>query len=58
VSMVMSRKPQPGSGTRMAPVWLRMLSRPTAIPKDCTRESPIVPNLVYWVIFFLPASPS
>jgi hypothetical protein len=43
VSMVRSRKPQPGSGTRIAPVWLRILSRPTAIPNDCTSERPMVP---------------
>ena len=43
VSMVRSRKPQPGSGTSVAPLVLRIPSRPTAMPKDCTSESTMVP---------------
>ena len=43
VSMVRSRKGQPGSGTSTSPPWGCMLSRPTAMPKDWIRESPMVP---------------
>ena len=43
VSIVSRRNPQPGSGTSTAPLWLRMLSSPTAMPKDWIIESPMVP---------------
>jgi hypothetical protein len=43
VSMVMRRKPQPGTGTSERPPWGCMLSRPTAMPKDWMSDSTMVP---------------
>ena len=43
VSMVISRKGQPGSGTSTSPPCGCMLSRPTAMPKDWIMDSPMVP---------------
>ena len=42
VTIVSSRKPQPGFGTIVIPSG-RMPSRPMAMPSDCTTESTIVP---------------
>ncbi|OPY60139.1 MAG: hypothetical protein A4E62_03218 [Syntrophorhabdus sp. PtaU1.Bin002] len=58
VIIVMSRKLHPGLYTTSSPAAPLICSRPTAIPKPCIRLIMTVPYLVYWVIFFLPASPS
>ena len=58
VMIVMNRNAQPGFGTTIPKPPAFELSSQIEIPNDCTSDSRTVPNRVYCVIFFRPASPS
>lgn len=58
VTIVRSLKSHPGLRTMASPAGPLMDSRPTAIMKPCRILRPMVEYLVYWVMTFLPCSPS
>ena len=58
VITVMILNSHPGLITMGAPPGEVMLSSPTLIPNPCMMLRTTVPYRVYWVIFFLPCSPS
>jgi hypothetical protein len=58
VRIVNNLNPHPGFRTMGAPPGLVALSSNMAIAEDWIEQIRIVPYRVYWVIFFLPSSPS